>query len=229
MAPPGTELMIAFVWRCDSAGRAGSRGKSSCAAPRPRTLGFGRRRSRGPAGPDDPDRGEAQAGAAGGGVLDRRHWTRPFSGGSSRKAVVPSGGRAAPSPGGAGASGGRQCALPSPGARSTSTRVAARRRASARCACRSSRISPAASTPATPAIAAKQGSLRADRRPRESTLQRVSRLATSAAEGVMSPGVAFVSLRVWPHQGLGGGRCRFEIDTAVWSFSESVSSHRSGS
>jgi hypothetical protein len=43
---------------------------------------------------------------------------------------------------------------PGAGARSTSTRRTARRRASAGCACRSSRIRPTASTLATPAIAA---------------------------------------------------------------------------
>jgi hypothetical protein len=44
---------------------------------------------------------------------------RPFRAGSCRKALVPIGRRAAPSPGGAGASGVRQCALPTrPGRRS---------------------------------------------------------------------------------------------------------------
>ena len=41
-----------------------------------------------------------------------RHCARPFSAGSIMKALVPTNGRGAPSPGGAGVSGRRQCTLP---------------------------------------------------------------------------------------------------------------------
>jgi hypothetical protein len=69
-------------------------------------------------------------------------------------------------------------------------------RARARCACSSSRIRPAASTPATPAIAAKEGSRCGGHDARSSRGWRCALLATSRYVAMRGSRPAFVSARV---------------------------------